>query len=61
MRNRCSRPVTELLGGRYPVLVGFGVTRIDRIRPIAEIVPEIVREAETAILRLDRGRGATAA
>ncbi|HOG07071.1 MAG: nitronate monooxygenase [Syntrophales bacterium] len=46
-------------GRLFPV--GFGVTLIDRIRPIAEIVAEIVREAETAILCLDRVKGETAA
>ncbi|HAR99469.1 MAG TPA: nitronate monooxygenase [Syntrophus sp. (in: bacteria)] len=45
-------------GRLFPV--GFGVTLIDRIRPIGEIVPEIVREAEAAMRRVERMRAETA-
>ncbi len=37
------------------------ITELLGIRPLGEIVPEIVREAEAAILRLDRGKGETSA
>jgi nitronate monooxygenase len=40
--------------------VGLGVSMIDHIKPIAEIIQDIVRDAETAMNRLDRMRGVKA-